>query len=127
MDENKAVEASLDNKAWLIMSTIVWGSFFAFLITVFPDDVRFRWSLKSLIELVFTMQFFYIAIGCALANILVAALVVKFCMFLKSWAYCGKSTDWSLGDKLGAGTFWPITLLFCLIFYIFMGIINRTF
>lgn len=55
----------------------------------------------------------------------VGALVVLLCEELQGWAYMGERKVWGRRWRIVAGAVWPVTLLICLIKYIFLGIVNR--
>lgn len=63
----------------------------------------------------------------ALVYPVIGAIVVPICESLRHWAHQGKVGQWTREDTVLFGAFWPFTLLFSLIYYIFLGIINRIY
>ena len=57
----------------------------------------------------------------------IAALIIRLCEEMKSWAYCGQVEEWDRDFQLFLGAFWPLTLICCIIVCLFLGIIHRIF
>ncbi len=57
----------------------------------------------------------------------VASVVVAFCARLRRWAYRTSEDAWDDKARLEYGAIWPVTLVACLIVYVFLGIIHRVF
>ena len=64
-------------------------------------------------------------------NPIFAAETIKMCIQMKKWAYPNKYKDeyeeWDEAKKITLGAIWLITLSFCTIIYLFLGIIHRVF
>ena len=58
---------------------------------------------------------------------ILSGYAIHFCCHLKQWANGDKDKEWSMEDKIFFGSFWPITLLFSLIIFTFLRIINSLY
>jgi hypothetical protein len=63
----------------------------------------------------------------ALAYPIMGAIVISWCQALRNWAHEYDVEEWTKKDKIWLGAVWPISIVCCLIIYIFLGIINRMF
>ena len=57
----------------------------------------------------------------------VGAIIISLCDDLRQWAYLYQAEEWRESDRLFAGAFWPLMLIYSLIVYTFMGIVHRSF
>lgn len=68
-----------------------------------------------------------VSIASAILYPLWGALAVRLSECLRKWGTKGVYSKWSEGDRLFFGGIWPATLLFSIIIYLYLGIINRLF
>ena len=63
-----------------------------------------------------------VGLAIAILSAWIAAKIVGFCERLKTWAYKGDTSySWGVNYKVVFGAFWPLTLIFSVILYIFLG------
>jgi len=68
-----------------------------------------------------------IAAAVAFVYPVIAAFVVFICEHCRSWAYLNDVNKWNKGTKIYLGAFWPLLLIWSLIIYTFLAIVNRLF
>lgn len=68
-----------------------------------------------------------VGIVTAFAHPFIGATVAAICEDFGQWAHEGKGGQWSRDGAAMAGAFWPFTLPYYLIYYTFLGIINRIY
>ena len=68
-----------------------------------------------------------LSIAIAVGYTLISAWLMAGCEHMKQWAYLGAAEPWDTGTRLFLASFFPITVVCCLILYIFLGIIHRAF
>jgi hypothetical protein len=95
---------------------------FLILISIFAG-ILVGWRFKS----VDSIKSILIGLIVSILYPIIAAGVIGLCEAMKNWAYCGKIKRWTQAKRLSLGALWPITLVFCIIVYSFLGIINRVF
>jgi hypothetical protein len=66
-------------------------------------------------------------IGVSLAHPFIGAFVVALCEDLKQWAYVDKAERWPRDQTAYLAAAWPLTLIGCLVLYIYLGIIHRIY
>ena len=68
-----------------------------------------------------------LAVATALLYPVVASVVLAFCAWLRKWAYRMQVEPWDDEERLMFGAVWPLTLVACIIVFVFVGIIHRVF
>ncbi len=68
-----------------------------------------------------------LGIATSLLYPVLGAFAIKLCEGVRSWAYKATIQNWSDQQRLLFGAFWPVTVLFSLIVYMYLGIIHRLF
>lgn len=97
-------------KLFLIALSIATGLLFSYLF----------WNFLGFFSILF-------GVGVSLGYTFLAAFAVRICEALRDWAYVNEIDSWSQEERVWAGALWPISLLCCLVLYIFLGIIHRVF
>ncbi len=78
------------------------------------------WSNLSVLNVMLSM-------ASAVLYPVIGAITVRLCEFLRTWGTKGVYSKWNEGDRLFFGAVWPLTLMFSVIVYLYLGIINRLF
>ena len=69
-------------------------------------------------------------LGISLFYVFIAAKAMRFCVWLRQWAHVGSTESpfqWDDDQLVLFGAIWPLTLVFCLIVYVFLGVLHRAF
>lgn len=116
--EEKNLKGTTAEKILLVFMSILFGYLVSYvIITTMPNE-----EIKKSIKIVI-----FLSIISSLAYPIIGAVVVKNCEWLRQWAYKGQIENWSDGERLVIGAFWPISIFWCLFIYIFLAIIHRTY
>jgi hypothetical protein len=103
---------STPSKVLIICCSLVAGLISALIITVLTQAA---------------LLFFPVWIVVSLAYPFIGAVIIPVCDDFRLWAHQGKAERWTRDDVAGLAAFWPIVLVGCLIYYTFLGIVNRLY
>jgi hypothetical protein len=102
-------KGSFEAKGALVAVALLLGGFLGI---VLGGNILTKIGIAFLISIIYTFT---------------AAHVIHFCECLKRWAFLDDVENWDYDRRLILGSVWSFTLIICIILYIFIGIINRSF